>query len=193
MKSISVFCGSSNGLKAIYSSKARELGQTLANEGIRVVYGGAKIGLMGKVAEGALDNDGEVFGVIPTFLQSKEIAHDALTKMFEVDTMHQRKTKMHELSDAIITLPGGFGTMEEFFEILTWGQLGLHTKPMGLLNIDGFYDPLIDQLDTMVRNELLKPVNRNMVMIDDDVTNLLVKMKSYQSPSVKKWITDQET
>lgn len=193
MNSISVFCASSDGSKPIYGEKAYALGKTLAKRSIRVVYGGAKIGLMGKVAEGALDNGGEVYGVIPDFLRSKEVAHESLTKMIAVDTMHERKTKMHELSDGIITLPGGFGTMEEFFEILTWGQLGLHSKPMGLLNIEGFYDPLIKQFEVMVSNELLKPINREMVLLDDTIDGLLQKMDNYQPPSVPKWISSERT
>ncbi len=193
MKSISIFCGSNNGTRPIYSEKAYSLGKTMAERNIRVVYGGAKIGLMGKVAKGSLDSGGEVYGVIPGFLRSKEVAHQHLTKMFVVETMHERKTKMHKLSDGIITLPGGFGTMEEFFEILTWGQLGLHSKPMGLLNIDGFYDPLVDQFDVMVKNELLKPVNREMVLINDDIDGLLTQMDNYQPPSVKKWISTERT
>ncbi len=193
MKSISVFCASSDGSKPIYLDSAYALGKALAERNIRVVYGGAKIGLMGKVAEGALNNGGEVYGVIPGFLRSKEVAHESLTKLIEVDTMHERKTKMHELSDGIITLPGGFGTMEEFFEILTWGQLGLHSKPMGLLNVVGFYDALVEQFEVMVSNELLKPVNREMVLLDDTIDGLLQKMDNYQPPSVTKWISSERT
>lgn len=193
MKSLSVFCGSNYGSKPVFGDTAYQIGATLANQNIQVVYGGAKIGIMGKVAEGALDNGGQVIGVIPEFLQTKEVAHDGLTHLYIVQTMHERKTKMYELSDGIIALPGGFGTMEEFFEILTWAQLGLHSNPMGLLNIDGFYDPLIAQFDVMVENQILKPINREMVLIDDRIDGLLEQMKNYKAPSVKKWITTQKT
>ncbi len=193
MKSIAVFCGSSKGSDSIYSKMSFDLGKTLAEKGIRVIYGGAKIGLMGQVAEGALENGGEVIGVIPTFLRKKEVAHEGLTRMIIVDTMHERKTKMHELSDGIITLPGGFGTMEEFFEILTWGQLGLHTKPMGLLDIDRFYRSLMDQFDEMVKRGFLKSHNREMILIDHDIESLLTKMNDYDPPDSEKWITDLDT
>jgi uncharacterized protein (TIGR00730 family) len=193
MKSVSVFCGSSNGKDPIFSKIAFELGQKLAANDTRIVYGGAKIGLMGQVADGALKSNGEVYGVIPDFLKTKEVAHEALTKIFVVKTMHERKTKMNELSEGIIALPGGFGTMEEFFEILTWGQLGLHTKPMGILNINGFYDPLITQMDVMVENELLKAENRKMVLVGQNINDLLNQMENYQAPEIKKWITPQKT
>ncbi|MEP5610847.1 MAG: TIGR00730 family Rossman fold protein [Cyclobacteriaceae bacterium] len=193
MKSVAVFCGASDGSLPIYSEQAQNLGEKLASDGIRVIYGGAKIGIMGKVAEGALNAGGEVIGVIPSFLQTVEVAHDSLTEMFVVKTMHERKTKMNELSDGIIALPGGFGTMEEFFEILTWGQLGLHSKPMGLLNVNGFYDSLIAQFDVMVDSQLLKSVNREMVLVSDSINDLLVKMQKYKAPSVEKWITTQRT
>lgn len=193
MKSVSVFCGSSSGSDPVYEESAYELGKALAKAGITVVYGGAKIGLMGKVAEGALDHQGEAIGVIPGFLKQKEVAHDNLSEMIVVETMHERKLKMSELSDGIIALPGGFGTMEEFFEILTWGQLGLHTKPMGLLNINNFYDALIQQFDVMVDQQLLKPINRQMVLVSNTIPDLLNQMKSYDAPDVPKWITPQKT
>lgn len=193
MKSVAVFCGSSSGTKQIFSDSAFQLGAKLASKEIQVVYGGAKIGLMGLVADGALKSGGKVIGVLPSFLQTVEVAHENLSQMFVVETMHERKTKMNELSDGIIALPGGFGTMEEFFEILTWGQLGLHSKPMGLLNIDGFYDPLIDQFDVMVKNDLLKPINREMILVSSDIDDLIVQMKTYKAPLVEKWITPQKT
>ncbi|MEP1097594.1 MAG: TIGR00730 family Rossman fold protein [Cyclobacteriaceae bacterium] len=193
MKSVAVFCGANDGSLPVYSEQARHLGGRLAEIGIRVVYGGAKIGIMGKVAEGALNAGGEVIGVIPSFLQTIEVAHDNLTEMLVVETMHERKTKMNELSEGIIALPGGFGTMEEFFEILTWGQLGLHSKPMGLLNIDGFYDSLVTQFDVMVDNKLLKPDNREMVLVSNNIDDLLDRMRQYKAPAVAKWITPQRT
>jgi uncharacterized protein (TIGR00730 family) len=138
MKSISVFCGSSMGVDPVYISEAILLGKTLAERSIQLVYGGARIGLMGAVADSVLNNHGKVIGVLPYFLKSKEIAHDGLTELILVESMHERKMKMHDLCDGIIALPGGFGTLEELFEILTWGQLGLHKKPVGVLNVNGF-------------------------------------------------------
>ena len=152
MKSITVFCGSSSGTDGVYKSQATLLGRALAERNIQLVYGGAQIGLMGAVADGVLTHGGRAIGVLPGFLKSKEIAHDRLTELIIVETMHERKTKMHELCDGVIALPGGFGTLEELFEMLTWGQLGLHKKPIGLLNTDNFYDPLITLLQTMVDN-----------------------------------------
>ena len=193
MNRITVFCGSSLGRDNDFEIQARELGEKLAQENIELVYGGANIGLMGAVANGALSKSGKVIGVLPNFLQSKEIAHDGLTELVIVDSMHERKTKMNDLCDGVIALPGGFGTLEELFEMLTWGQLGLHNKPIGILNINGFYDDLISMLDKMQRKGLLKAVNRNMVLISDDMDELLCKMKTYDPPKVSKWITKETT
>ena len=164
------------------------MGQILANENIGLVYGGADIGLMGAVANGALDSGGEVIGVLPKFLSSKEIAHHGLGELIIVDTMHERKAKMNALCDGVITLPGGFGTLEELFEMLTWGQLGLHKKPIGILNINGFYNELISLLTTMVTKGFLKEINREMVLVSNDIDNLLHQMKNYTPPEVGKWI-----
>ena len=172
--------------------QAYTLGKTLAENKIGVVYGGAKVGLMGAVADGALQGGGTVTGVIPDFLRAKEIAHTGLTELLIVESMHARKTKMHELCDGVITLPGGYGTMEEFFEILTWAQLGLHKKPIGVLNTNGFYDPLISLVDTMVENGFLKPVNQDMILISEDIADLLDKMDKYVPPAVGKWINKDE-
>ncbi len=193
MKRVTVFCGSSSGTDESFEYRARALGATLARVRIGVVYGGAKVGLMGAVARGALENGGEVIGVLPYFLQSKEIAHDKLTRLILVDTMHERKMKMHELSDGIIALPGGYGTMEEFFEMLTWAQLGLHRKPVALLNIDGFFDPLLHMVHTMVRKGFLKEVNREMLLVGDNPDTLLFEMKNYRAPRVPKWISTEAT
>ncbi|GAB3898738.1 TIGR00730 family Rossman fold protein [Spirosoma agri] len=168
---------------------AYELGHRLATDGIDLVYGGAKVGLMGAVADGALARGGRVIGVLPQFLQTKEIAHHGLTELILVESMHERKLKMHELSDGVIALPGGYGTLEEYFEMLTWGQLGLHKKPIALLNINGFYDGLLTLADTMVANGLLKPVNREMMLVSATLDNLLVQMTAYQAPLVGKWVT----
>lgn len=188
MRRITVFCGSSSGTEDIFTVGAKQLGQKLAQENIELVYGGANIGLMGAMANGALEAGGKVIGVLPTFLKTKEIAHEGLTELILVETMHQRKTKMNELCDGVIALPGGFGTLEEFFEMLTWGQLGLHQKPMGILNIQGFYDELISLLDSMVEKGFLKEVNRQMVLVSDNVDDLLQQMKSYKASDVGKWI-----
>ncbi len=193
MERITVFCASSPGYDAHYCDTAFALGQTLADKGIAVVYGGAKVGLMGAVANGALSKNGTVIGVLPYFLSSKEIAHEGLTEMMMVDSMHERKTRMNELCDGVIALPGGFGTLEELFEMLTWGQLGLHSKPIGLLNIDGFYDCLIDLLQTMVDKGLLKKINQQMLLVSDNAEDLLQQMKDYTPPAVEKWINEQTT
>ncbi|WP_294231647.1 TIGR00730 family Rossman fold protein [uncultured Chryseobacterium sp.] len=189
MKSITVFCGSSFGSDDIYKEQATLLGQTLARQGIRLVYGGADVGLMGAVADGALNSNGKVIGVLPHFLQSKEIAHKQLTELILVETMHERKTKMNDLCDGVIVLPGGYGTLEEFFEMITWAQLGLHQKPIGILNIDGFYDDLIRMVQTMVDKGFLQQVNRDMLLISDNTEELLEIMRNYKAPTVGKWIT----
>jgi uncharacterized protein (TIGR00730 family) len=193
MKRITIFCASSPGHDALYYDAAFALGQTLAAKQTDVVYGGAKVGLMGAVADGALSKNGTVIGVLPYFLSSKEIAHAGLTKMVMVDSMHERKTKMNELCDGVIALPGGFGTLEELFEMLTWGQLGLHRKPIGLLNINGFYNCLIDLLQTMVDKGFLKTINQEMLLVSDNADDLLEQMQNYIPPAVEKWIDKQTT
>ena len=192
MKSIAIFCGSSNGSEEVYRSQAVLLGETLAQRNIRIVYGGAKVGLMGAVADAALNAGGNVGGVLPHFLRTKEIKHERLSELIMVESMHERKTKMHELSDGFIALPGGFGTLEELFEILTWAQLGLHKKPVGLLNVNGFYDSLQRLLDTMVAKGFLKEINYSMLLIGNDISELLEKMNQYQAPAVGKWITEDK-
>jgi len=192
MKSVTVFCGSSNGTDPIYRSQAALLGKTLAERKIEIIYGGAKVGLMGAVADAALSARGKVTGVIPRFLRSKEIAHEALTELIMVESMHERKTRMHELCDGIIALPGGFGTLEELFEILTWAQLGLHKKPIGLLDTDGFYGHLKMLLKTMVDKGFLKEINYHMLLISDDTNDLLDKMERYIAPVIPKWIKEEE-
>ena len=191
MKRITVFCGSSFGTEEVYKSQATLLGQTLAKQHIELVYGGANVGLMGAVADGVLNEGGKVIGVLPHFLKSKEIAHEQLTELILVESMHERKTKMNELSDGVIALPGGFGTLEEFFEMLTWAQLGLHKKPIALLNTDGFYDALIALIETMVEKGFLKEVNQQMLLVSDNIDDLLDKMKNYTAPTVGKWISKE--
>lgn len=187
MKYISVFCGSSSGAEEIFTEKATILGKAIARKGYGVVYGGAHVGLMGAVANGALSEKGEVIGVLPKFLQKKELEHKSLSQIYIVNTMHERKAMMNELCDAIIALPGGYGTMEELFEMLTWGQLALHKKPIGLLNVEGFYDPLIALSEKMIEKGFLKEEYRNMLIVDDDVEKLLLKMENYVPPKNDKW------
>lgn len=187
MKYISVFCGSSKGSSDIFMAQSYETGKVIAQRGYGVVYGGAHVGLMGAVADGALDNGSEAIGVIPRFLEKKELAHTRLTENYVVNTMHERKAKMHELSDAVIVLPGGFGTLEEMFEILTWGQLNLHKKPIGILNIDGYYDTLIKFMDEMIEHEFLKPIYKNLLAIENDINKLIDKMEVYVAPENDKW------
>ena len=184
MKSICVFCASGLGNNPVYGEKAFELGKLLAEKNIATVYGGANIGVMGKLADGALSAGGKVLGIIPDFLKKKEIAHDGLAELITVKTMHERKALMQEKSDGFITLPGGFGTMEELFEILTWGQLGLHRKPIGILNVNGYYEPLIQLVDKMIEEGLLREDFRKMLLISDSADELLDKMESYILPFV---------
>jgi uncharacterized protein (TIGR00730 family) len=193
MKSITVFCGSSLGTDEAFKKEAILLGETLAKQNIGLVYGGAKVGIMGAVADGVLQAGGNVIGVIPQFLRTKEVAHDGLTELIMVKTMHERKTKMYELSNGIIALPGGFGTMEELFEMLTWAQLGLHQKPIGLLNTNSFYNDLIHLIENMVDKGFLKQVNLEMLLVSDNVNDLLIKMNNYKAPTVQKWITNETT
>ena len=192
MKSITVFCGSSFGTEEIYKEQALLLGQTLAKQNIKLIYGGANVGLMGAVADGVLNAGGEAIGVLPDFLRSKEIAHLGLTELILVKSMHERKTKMNDLCEGVIALPGGFGTLEELFEMLTWAQLGLHKKPIAILNINGFYDSLIELTKTMVEKGLLKDVNQKMLLVSDNIDDLLNQMKNYTAPTVGKWIEKKE-
>ena len=189
MKKLAVFCGSSMGNNHIYQEEAARLGQLLAERGIELVYGGANVGLMGILADSILQNGGKATGVIPSLIKNREIAHKYLTKLIVVETMHQRKEKMAELSDGVIALPGGFGTLDEFFEILTWGQLGLHKKPAAILNINGYYDHLLRLSDIMVEEGFLKNVNKQMLLVANDSEELLVKMEQYSAPTEGKWIT----
>lgn len=180
------------GNNPIFREQAALLGEILANENIELVYGGAKVGLMGVVADSVLQHGGRVIGILPNFLKTKEVAHDGLTQLILVDTMHERKNKMHELCDGVIALPGGFGTLDEFFEMLTWAQLGLHKKPVAMLNINQFYQPLQMLAQTMVDNGFLKEVNQNMLLISNDIHDLLHQMKNYQAPNIPKWISEEK-
>ncbi|HWB26876.1 MAG TPA: TIGR00730 family Rossman fold protein [Chitinophagaceae bacterium] len=193
MKSVAVFCGSSFGNNDVFAQHAALLGKTLAKQGRTLVYGGAKVGLMGVLANAALDAGGTVIGVLPRFLSTKEIAHTGLTELILVNSMHERKAKMNELCDGVIAIPGGYGTMEEFFELLTWAQLGLHKKPVAILNIGGFYNGLLALADNMVGQGFLKQQDRNMLLADDNIEMLLQKMKLYVAPEVNKWINKETT
>jgi len=193
MNSIVVFCGSSDGYNECYREAAYNLGSLLARRNIRIIYGGAKVGLMGALADGALENNGEIIGVIPHFLKTNEVAHERLTRLITVDTMHERKLKMHELSDGIIALPGGWGTMEELFEMLTWGQLGLHNKPMGILNINGFYDALKALTDNMVTEGFLNEYVNAKLLVNGSIDGLLTEMKNYTATAAPQVVTKQTT
>lgn len=192
MKSTVIYCGSGFGSEGNFRIQAELLGTTLAKQNIQIIYGGAITGLMGTVANAALAQGGQVIGVLPHFLQTKEIAHRQLTQLLLVDTMHERKTKMNDLCDSVIVLPGGFGTMEEFFEMITWSTLGLHKKPIGILNVDGFYDELISFIHTMVNKDFIKQVNLQLIIVSNDIDDLLTKMKNYQSPLLDKVITTSQ-
>lgn len=188
MHRVSVFCGASNGARADYSVVARRLGSCLVDLGLGLVYGGGNVGLMGTIADEVIRREGYVIGVIPKALVSKELAHNGLTDLRIVESMHERKAMMAELSDAFIAMPGGFGTLEEFVEVLTWSQLGLHRKPCALLNIGGFYDPFLKFIDHMVKEEFVKPDAARLVLSDSDPERLLKKIRAWQPPLTTKWI-----
>lgn len=188
MKAILVYCGANVGNKAIYTETAKNLGLELVKRNIKLVYGGGSVGLMGVISTTVMDNGGEVSGIIPNFLDKMEVGNPNITEVVKVDTMHQRKALMEEKCDGIITMPGGYGSMDELFEILSWAQLGLHSKPVGLLNVNGFYDYLILQLDKMVDEGFLKPENRRLLLIDSEIEPLIEKMNSFKPVFVKKWL-----
>ncbi|HEX2224649.1 MAG TPA: TIGR00730 family Rossman fold protein [Thermoanaerobaculia bacterium] len=188
MRRICVFCGSSPGASPAYAEAARELGRLLARRGLGLVYGGGNVGLMGILADAVLAEGGEVIGVIPHSLMAREVGHSGLTELRVVDTMHERKALMADLSDAFIALPGGIGTLDEWFEIWTWAQLGLHPKPCGLLDVQDYYSPLLAFLDHMVRERFLRDTHRAFVLVDTDPTLLLDRMAAHEPPAVEKWI-----
>ncbi len=193
MRSICVFCGSSPGDDPAYAAAARVLGHTLAHDGITLVYGGGRVGLMGVLADAVLDAGGEAIGVIPKSLLKREIGHPGLTDLRVVGSMHERKALMSELSDGFIALPGGTGTLEEFFEVLTWAQLGEHQKPCALLDAGGYYDPLLALFDHMVARGFLSEDRRAMVLVDTEPRSLLETMRRYRPPKAPKWIGGSET
>lgn len=189
MKSVAVFCGSSNGANEIYREDAIALGRELARRKITLVYGGSCVGLMGAVADAVLDNGGDVIGVMPKLLKEKELAHPKLTDLFIVNTMHERKAKMAELAEGFIALPGGAGTLEEFFEVMTWAQIGLHEKPCGLLNTNLFYEPLIALFTHMVQEQFLQEKFCTMLVVEENPSALLDQFDIYTAPGEKIYIT----
>lgn len=193
MKRICVYCGSSTGQNPEYRRAARTLGHGLAGRNIGLVYGGASVGIMGAVADAALERGGEVIGVIPRALATREVAHPTLNDLLVVDSMHERKAKMADLSDGFIALPGGWGTIEEIFEMLTWAQLGFHRKPCGLLNTAGYYDQLFGFLEHAFDQEFVRQEYRPMLMMENSAGVLLDRYAEYRAPRVKKWIDREET
>lgn len=192
LRAVCVFCGSSSGADPAPTAMAEELGRALAERGIDLVYGGASVGLMGAVADAALAAGGRVVGVIPKGLFTREIAHRGLTELHEVASMHERKALMYDRSDAFVALPGGFGTLDELFEAVTWSQLGLHARPAALLDVNGFWAPLVTQLDRMVEAGFLRPENRALLSIHDSVGAVLDHLAAAEPSTVEKWITADE-
>jgi|SRR5215469_2779200 len=188
MKRVCVFCGSSAGTDPAYRSCAEELGIELTRRKIGLVYGGGNVGLMGAIADAVLQAGGEAIGVIPEHLMTREIGHNRLTKLHVVRSMHERKALMADLSDAFIALPGGFGTLEEFCEVLTWSQLGLHAKPCGIVNVRGYYTPLLAMLDHAVDEKFLKPQNRTLVLSRETASELLEAFDQWRPVHVEKWL-----
>lgn len=193
MNRICVFCGSSPGSSPVYVQMARKLGRTLARRGIALVYGGGSIGLMGAIADAALGEGGEVIGVIPRALQLRELAHPKLSALHVVGSMHERKAMMAEMADGFVALPGGMGTLEEFAEVLTWAQLGLHRRPCGLLDVAGYYGPLVAFFDRAVALGFVRPEHRRIVLIEEEPDALLDALSAYVPPAVERWIDVRST
>lgn len=185
MKRIAVYCGSSIGASDAYREGAVQLGKELAKRQIALIYGGASIGLMGTLADTVLKEGGEVIGVIPKILLDHEVAHQHLTKLFTVETMHERKAKMADLADGFIAMPGGPGTLEEFFEVFTWAQIGLHEKPLGMLNINGYYNPLSKLLEHMAMEQFMEEKYCSLTILDENPKSLLDRFHTYESPGIK--------
>ncbi len=190
---ICVFCGSSTGNDSAITESALHLADLFVEKEISLVYGAAKIGVMGIIAEAMLKHHGKVIGIIPQFLKKKEVVHLGLTELITTENMHERKLIMQEVSDGFMVLPGGFGTLEECFEIITWLQLGLHSKPIGLLNVNGFYDHLLGLLETMVKRGFLKMENYELLLVDTTVEGLLKRMESFKAPQIPKWLKPERT
>ncbi|MGU3372409.1 LOG family protein [Bacillus mycoides] len=192
MNSICVFCGSNYGESEEYKNTAEKLGEFLSEKNTTLIYGGGKVGLMGSVANSALQAGGNVVGIIPEFLRDKEIAHQGLTDLIVVDSMHSRKQKMSEMADGFIVLPGGYGTYEEMFEVLSWGQIGIHKKPVGLINVDGFFDPLLKMLQHTVDKGFARPENLNLILSSTNIEELFAQMKDYNHVIVNKWVDKKD-
>ncbi len=192
MKQVCVFCGSYQGSQPIYMTAAHQMGNGLAQRGLGLVYGGGRVGLMGAVADGTVAGGGKVIGVIPQSLVDRELAHKGLSELRVVASMHERKAMMAELADSFVAMPGGFGTLDELFEIITWAQLGFHRKPVALLNIDGYFDPLITFIEHMETEGFIKPEHRSAVLVRNDVDSLLDTLLAYQAPQLEKWLKKPE-
>jgi uncharacterized protein (TIGR00730 family) len=192
LRRVAVFCGSNHGTDPAFTAAAVALGELLADRGIGLVYGGGKVGLMGEVADAVLAGGGSVTGVIPRHLWEKEVGHDGLTELLVVDSMHERKLAMADRSDAFIALPGGVGTFEELFEAITWTQLGIHDKPVGLLDVAGFYRPLLAFLDGTVDAGFLKPGHRAMIVEADEPPDLLAALAAWEPVATSKWLTPDQ-
>jgi len=193
LQRICVFCGSQQGARPAYAEAARALGGLLAARGIGVVYGGGRVGLMGALAEGALAANGEVIGVIPRGLMEREVAHRGLTRLEAVASMHHRKARMAALADAFIALPGGFGTLEELFEALTWCQLGIHAKPIGLLDVEEYFAGLRLQLERSVADGLLRPLHAGLLLVEEDAGVLLQRLEAVELPALRRWLDATES
>jgi uncharacterized protein (TIGR00730 family) len=191
MKSISVFCGAIINGDPMLLKAINDLADVFAEKEITLVFGGGRVGVMGRIADAVLDRGGKAIGVIPQFLMDKEVGHTGLTELIITENMHQRKQKMADISDGVITMPGGFGTMEEFFEVLTWLQLGLHNNPIGILNVGGFYDPILLQMDKMVEQKFLKPINRELVISHENPDKLVSLMEQFDSKPDDVWFRDR--
>ena len=193
MQRICVFCGSNSGASPGYAAAARDLGARFARDGITLVYGGGRVGMMGEVADAVIRAGGSTIGVIPRPLLDRELGHSGLTELHVVETMHERKQRMADLADAFIALPGGLGTLEEVFEIWTWAQLGIHRKPVGFLDVDGYYAPLFAFLDRCVGERFIRPQYRAMAIVDDDIERLLDRLRNYTPPEVQQWLDHART
>jgi uncharacterized protein (TIGR00730 family) len=191
MKAICVFCGANFNGDPVLKQAVEQLAELMVSRNITLVYGGGKVGIMGLLADNVLQRGGKAIGIIPQFLMDKEVGHIGLTELYIVENMHQRKQLMNDLCDAIITLPGGIGTLEEFFEVLTWLQLGLHKHPIGLLNVNGFYDFLLKQLDVMVEQKFMKPTNRNLVITSSNPIELINLMDGFNATPDEVWFKDR--
>jgi hypothetical protein len=192
MKNITVFCGSNSGLRAEYAAAAVNLAGCLVEQNIRLIYGGGNVGLMGIIADEVMRRGGEVIGIIPESLDEREVGHRGITELRVVSSMHERKQMMADLTDGFIAMPGGIGTFEEFFEILTWAQLGFHDKPCGILNVANYYDGLLALCDNAVAEGFLRDTHRRLILDETDSNLLLLKMRNFRAPSIEKWIDETD-